>query len=135
VKTAGTYTALHGSDCSTAGNSCSVEIENIAQVLKNYMIGVDPTQVTVTFNAMTNHTTVASTITCQLSGGSSPCLSNTTAWPPSPYNNPGNDIEIKTEYQFKSALAMVAPGPPGSGGAVQFGTIWLPGFTHQTILF
>jgi Flp pilus assembly protein TadG len=134
VKTAGAYATVHGSDCSTGGNSCTIEVENVAQVLQNYLIGVDPTQVTVTFNAMaSDHVTVASTITCTLSGGVSPCLSNTTQWPPSGNNAPGTDIEIQTEYLWKSALAMVAPGP--GAGPVSFGTFWLPGFTHQTIVF
>lgn len=120
AKTAGSYTTLHGSNCSTGGNSCSVAIKDIASVLKQNLIGIDPSAVTVTFNAMANdHVTVASTVTCQLSGGGTPCLSNTTPWPPSSNNSPGTDIEIKTEYQLKSTLA----------------TVWLPGFTHQTILF
>jgi len=133
VKTAGTYASLHGSDCATGGNSCTVQVKDVAGVLQNYAIGIDPTAITVTFNAMaSDHVTVANTVTCQLSGGASPCTSNTTQWPPTSYNTPGTDIEIKTEYQFKSALAMVTPG---SGQPVTFGTIWLPGFTHQTIVF
>jgi Flp pilus assembly protein TadG len=120
VKVAGTYTAVHGSDCSTGGNSCGIAIQDIANVLKTNMIGVDPAQVTVTFNAMSSdHTTVASSVTCQLYGGSTPCTSNTTSWPPSSYNTPGTDFEIKTEYQLHSTLA----------------TVWLPGFTHQAIMF
>lgn len=134
VKTAGSYITVHGSDCSTGTNSCSIKIKDAAQVLANYSIGIDPTQMQVTFNAMaSDHVTVASTVSCQLSGGGSPCLSNNTAWPPSPNNTPGNDIEIKTEYLFASALAMVAPGPGST--PVRFGTFWLPGFTHQSILY
>jgi hypothetical protein len=134
VKTACSYAIVHGSDCSSNGNSCTVEVENVATVLENYLIGVDPTKVTVTFNVMnSDHVTVASTISCQLSGGSSPCLSNATQWPPSGNNTPGTDIEIQTEYLWKSALAMVAPGAGST--PVSFGTFWLPGFSHQTIVF
>lgn len=122
VKKAGDYITFHGSNCSTGGNSCSIQIKDVAQLLKNYAIGIDPSVLTVTFNVMaSDHVTVVSgqTITCQLSGGGSPCLNKATTWPPSSYNTPGTDIEIKTEYPFQST----------------FGRFWLPAFTHQTILF
>ena len=120
VKRAGSYAALHGASCTQAGNSCGVQIKNIATYLKNDLIGIDPKQVTVTLNALQNdHQTIGNTVTCQLSGGNSPCDTNTTAWPPSPYNIPGCDVEIKTEYKLQTALA----------------SVWLPGFTHQEILF
>lgn len=134
VKTAGAYAVVHGAGCSANGNTCTVKVKDVAQVLKNYAIGLDPAAITVTFNAMgADHVTVASTITCQLSGGGSPCLNNNSQWPPAANNTAGTDIEIKTEYLFRSALAMVAPGPGST--PVSFGTFWLPGFTHQTIVF
>jgi|SRR5579871_112500 len=130
VKTAGAYLTLHGADCSMGSNTCGIQIKDAAKLLASTAVGIDPTAMTVTFNAIdVDHTTVKSTVTCRLDA----CETNTTAWPPVNYNYPGNDVEIKTEYQFQSALAMFAPGP--GAGAVQFGTIWFPGFTHQTILF
>jgi hypothetical protein len=134
VKRAGSYASFHGSGCSSNGNTCSIQVKDVASVLKTNAIGVDPAAMTVTFNVMqSDHVTAVSgqTITCQLSGGGSPCLSNTTTWPPATNNAPGTDIEIKTEYQFQSALALWVPGQ----GGVTFGSTWLPGFTHQTILF
>lgn len=120
VKVAGSYTSMHGSDCSSGTNSCSVTIGTISTLLKNNLAGLDPTSVQVTFNAIeTDHSTVGSTVSCQLSGGSSPCLSNATTWPPSTYNTTGNDTEILAEYQV----------------SVMGKKVWLPGFTHQTIIF
>jgi hypothetical protein len=130
VKVTGSYIAVHGSDCSSGGNTCSIEIENAAQVLHNYLGAIPTSQVYVTFNALgTDHSTVESTVTCTLSN----CLTNTTAWPPSGYNTPGTDIQVQALYQFNSALSMFVPAP--HGGVVQFGSAWLPGFTQQTILF
>jgi Flp pilus assembly protein TadG len=130
VKVTGSYIAVHGSDCSANGNSCSIEIKNAAQVLSNYLGGLPTSSVYVTFNALgSDHATVESTVSCTLSN----CLTNTTAWPPASYNTPGTDIQVQAEYQFNSALSMVVPSP--SGGAVKFASAWFPGFTQQTILF
>lgn len=130
VKVTGSYIAVHGSDCSSSGNTCSIQIQNAAQVLSNYLNGMPNSAVSVTFNALgTDHSTVKSTVSCTLNN----CLTNTTAWPPSGYNTPGTDIQVQAEYQFNSALSMVIPAP--SGGVVKFGSAWFPGFTQQTILF
>ncbi len=128
VKVTGAYIAVHGSDCSANGNTCSIEIENAAQVMQAYLIGLPPSSVSVTFNALgSDHATVESTVSCTLNN----CLTNTTAWPPSGYNTPGTDIQVQAEYQFNSAIALFVP----SVGAMKFGSAWLPGFTQQTILF
>jgi len=130
VKVTGSYIATHGSDCSSGTNTCSIKIENAAQVLSNYLNGMPNSSVYVTFNALgSDHSTVASTVSCKLDS----CLSNTTAWPPSGYNTPGTDIQVQAEYQFNSALSMFVPS--ASGGTVKFAPAWLPGFTQQTILF
>jgi Flp pilus assembly protein TadG len=130
VKATGAYVAVHGSDCAASPNNCAIEIENAAQVLQGIAFGISPTSVNVTFTAVAaDHLTPVSSVSCRLDS----CLSNTTAWPPSGNNSPGQEFEIKAVYQFQSALAMVAPG--SGGGPVQFGTFYFPGYTHQTILF
>jgi Flp pilus assembly protein TadG len=130
VKVTGAYIAVHGSDCSATGNTCSIEIENAAQVLSNYLDGLPTASVYVTFSALeSDHVTVASSVSCWLNS----CLTNTTSWPPSSHNTPGTDIQVQTEYRFNSALTMFVPAP--SGGVVNFGPAWLPAFTQQTILF
>jgi len=128
VKVTGAYIAVHGSDCSSSGNTCSIEIENAAQILNYYLDGLPTSSVNVTFNALgSDHATVESTVTCTLNN----CLTNTTAWPPSGYNTPGTDIQVQATYQFNSALAMFWPGAK----PVSFGSPSFPGFTQQTILF
>lgn len=122
VKVAGDYAAVHGAGCAKNGNTCSIQVKDVANVLKNYAVGVDSTNMTVTFNVMaSDHVTPVSgqTITCQLSGGGSSCVNNATTWPPASYNTPGTDFEIKSQYQFRSTL----------------GSYWLPSLTHQMIVF
>src|SRR5579862_5160756 len=73
VKVAGSYVAVHGSDCSTGTNTCSIQIKNAAQVLNAYLGGMPTSQVYVTFNTMaSDHVTVASTVSCWLNS----CLTN-----------------------------------------------------------
>ena len=130
VKMAGAYIAVHGSDCSSNGNSCSIEIKDAAGVLNYYLDGLPASQVHVTFNALgSDHATVQSSVNCTLNN----CLTNSTAWPPSGYNSPGTDIQVQALYQFNSALSMFVPSP--TGGSVHFASDWFPGFTQQTILF
>ena len=83
----------------------------------------------VTFTILAaDRTTEVSHVSCRLDS----CLSNTTAWPPTGNNSPGQDFSIKAKYLFQSALAMVAPG---SGAPAQFGTFHMPGYTHQVVVF
>jgi hypothetical protein len=129
VKTAGAYLTKHGADCAVSPNSCTVQIKDAAQVLANAAFSVPSSSINLTFSAVdSDHTTVRSTVTCQLSA----CLNNTTTWPPASYNNPGQDVRIKADYVFSSALSMVAPG---AGSPVSFGTFHFPGYTQQTIIF
>ena len=136
IKAAGAYVAVHGADCTVGTNSCGIKVKDAAQVFANSAFGMDQSQVNMTFSVLaSDHTTVVGTpITCTLGPtGGSTCLSNNTSWPPTGNNSPGQDFEIKADYLWRSALAMVAPGP--GAGSVRFGTYHLPGYTHQFILF
>ena len=129
LKAAGAYMTVHGTTCA-APNTCSIQIKDAAQVLANNAIGLPRNAVQLTFTSVkSDHVTAAAPVICQLDA----CLTDATAWPPAGYGTPGSDIEIKAEYLFHSALAMVAPGP--GAGAVGFGAYWLPAYTHQMILF
>ncbi|MGD0496815.1 MAG: TadE family protein [Bryobacteraceae bacterium] len=130
VKMAGAYIAVHGAGCASP-NTCSIQIENAAQVLANAATGMPPSQISVTFRAYlaSDHTTVSPTsVSCTLDS----CLTNTTPWPPAGYNTATqNDVEIHASYLFRSALGMFVPG----SGSVQFGSYYFPAETQQMILF
>ncbi len=136
VKATGSYMAQHGSDCASP-NTCAATIESMAAVMKTNSIGLPATALQMTFNAVSSsdHKTITNTVTCTLTNASVPangCDQNATSWPPSGANTPGSEFEIQAEFQWSPAIGMVAPGP---GGAVRFGSFWLPAYTHQVILF
>ncbi len=131
VKMASSYMAIHGSSCSKNGNTCSIQIQHAAAVLKNAAVGIPPNAISVTFTPYGNdHVTPAGgsyPLTCTLNN----CLTNTTPFPPTGYGDPGCDIRIQATYTFQSALGMVVPG----AGSVHFGTYNFTSDTQQTILF
>lgn len=126
TKAAGAYLSVHGANYIAAGNS-AVQIKDVSTILANSAIGIPATDVSVTFTAYKSDKTTTTTHSCTLNN----CETDTTSWPPTNYNIVGNDFEIKTEYQWKNSIAMVAPGH----GTTNFAAFWLPGFTHQFILF
>jgi len=136
VKATGTYLSQHGSGCASP-NTCSITIATLATLMKNLSIGVPATSLYMTFNAVSasDHKTVNKTVSCYLSNATTPangCDQNTTAWPPSGNASPGSELEIQAEFQWSPAIGLVAPG---AGGVVNFGSFWLPAYTHQVILF
>lgn len=126
TKAAGAYLSVHGSNYIQQGNS-AIEIKDVATVLANSAIGVPASDVSVTFTAYKSDGTTTTTHSCTLSS----CETDTTAWPPTNYNTVGNNFDIHTEYQWKNSIAMFAPGH----GSLNFSSFWLPGHTHQFILF
>jgi Flp pilus assembly protein TadG len=131
VKVAAAYMAMHGADCATAGNSCSIEIENAAQVLENAAVGIPPKTMSVTFTPYkSDHTTAAGgsyPVTCTLDK----CLTNTTAYPPTGFGAPGSDIRIQASITVQPLMALMVP----YAGSVQYGTYTFTSDTQQTVLF
>lgn len=124
IKAAGAYTTVHGSDCT----SCRLQIKDAAQTIQSYAPGITPKQLTLWFNTVaSDHMTTTTVAQCTLDQ----CLTSSLAWPPNGSDSPGQEISIKGEYLFKSALSMFAPG----GGTVTFGAVYLPAYTHQIIAF
>ena len=128
TKAAGAYMSTHGANYVSAGNTAP-QIKDIATVLANQALGIPASGVTVLFTAYKSDGVTSTTHSCTLSS----CQTDSTTWPPTTggYNSVGNAVEIKTEYLWQNSIAMVAPGH----GSVNFSAFWLPGFTHQVILF
>jgi Flp pilus assembly protein TadG len=126
IKIAGGYTALHGATCAEAPNACTIQVKDILSVLRANAIGIPPASVNVTFTSASGTTKSCNPITT--------CAADTTQWPPvaNGDNAVGKDFTIRADYTFRSALAMVAPGP---GGPVRFGVFNLPAYTRQFVLF
>jgi Flp pilus assembly protein TadG len=116
------YASVHGTNCSTAPNACTVTIAQITQRILDSGAGLSSNQLTLTF------TSNGGAITCLASN----CLLNATVWPPAGSQSVGNNITIRGTYPFVSALSMFWPG---SGSGVNFGTFNFPASSRETVQF
>ncbi len=103
VKAGARYAAVHGQNCKTYPNSCTVSISTIAKVIKLAGIGLPPSKVNITFTPPGGAAT-----TCRLDD----CISSYTTgyWPPSGANSPGQPLRISGIYEFHSVITMFWPG-------------------------
>ncbi len=124
IKQTGAYVAVHGGSSGYCrSNACRVQ--DAATVMAQYAVGIPQSAINMTFTPVSSsdHTTTYTATSCTLDS----CLSNSTNFP-----NGYTEFEIKAEYQFKTALGMVAPG---SGGVIRFTNPWFPAYTHQQVMF
>ena len=126
VKAGTRYSVVHGKDCSTAQNTCTVTIGQIAGVVRSAGVGLPPDSVTLTFTDANGTAT-----TCVMSD----CIANynSTAWPPPATNAPGQDVRISGIFPFVSGMAMFWPGagrPTAMAGAIN-----LSADSRETIQF
>jgi Flp pilus assembly protein TadG len=123
IKAGARYTVVHGQNCTIAPNACTVTIAQIAGRIRSAGPGLLPDQLNLTFTPATG-----SAISCPL-GGSDPsaCLTNTTTWPPTGANSPGQDVMVSGTYPFRSIISMLWPGAGhstvGTFAATNFGAV------------
>ena len=118
------YAIVHGAGCSADPmNTCGVTIGQVAQRISDAGIGVEPSELNLTF------TSSGHAIPCTLST----CLGNTTVWPEAPNNTTGNSVAISGSLPFRSALALLWPGARGS--AMNFPTFYLTAGSADIIQF
>lgn len=125
TKQAGMYVQVHGgTDGYCKSNTC--EVENAAQQLATYAVGIPPGQVNVSFYTVsgTDHLTKTLVKSCTLDQ----CKSDTTNYP---NTASGTEFAIAATYQFKGAFALYAAG----GGKVTIANPTFPSYTHATILY
>jgi hypothetical protein len=119
------YVSVKGSNCTIPGNNCWVSVGTIVGKFEQYAIGIPKDQVSVTLTTNSGAATVCNPVNT--------CESTTTMWPPS--TNSDNvspaKITVSAIYRFRSPLLFFWP----SQGTVQFGEVWLPSSSSQTILF
>jgi Flp pilus assembly protein TadG len=114
VKAGVRYSVVHGQDCATAPNACTVTISQIASMIRSAGVGLPADLVTLTFTDANGSAT-----TCLLSD----CIANynSSAWPPASANAPGQDVRISGIFAFRSTMLMFWPGvgrPMGPPGAI-----------------
>jgi len=117
------YASVHGQLCGTSPNNCLVTVAQVAAQVQNAGVGLDPTQLNLTF------TTQGTTgVVCTLNN----CLTNHATCPDPAGNAVGNTIEIDATYPFTSVISMFWPG---GGSTHPLGTINLPASAKERIKF
>src|SRR5690348_16143504 len=106
------FTIVHGVDCGVSPNACTKTVADIAAVIRDAAVGLDPGQMKVRMESLTDDTGVdgnglpSTTLTS--------ALSNTAQFPSSGGDSLQAPITFTATYPFQSAIAMFWPGA-GSG--------------------
>jgi Flp pilus assembly protein TadG len=120
------FAIVHGSDCSTNGNTCSTTLADVANRIRSAGIGLDPSLLNVTLRVNGATAGCGKPLTTCLSGPASG-----TVWP-GDNGQPGTDVVITGTYPFRSAIAMFWPG---AGRPMGFGVFNLPAQSREMMQF
>jgi hypothetical protein len=137
LKKGNRFLIVHGNNCATLPNSCSVRIRDIATHIRDSGVGLIPAELqNVQFRSLTSGRTVTCpTLDSCLQGGAL----GDTFWPGTgPGATPdigGNQfalVEVSGAYRFRSALALFWPG---AGSGIALGTLSLPASSRERIQY
>jgi len=123
VKTGARYASVHGQLCGTSPNTCTVTVAQVAAQVQNGGVGLDPTQLHLTFT-----TQGVTPVSCVLSS----CLGNSTPCPSPAGYSVGNTFQIDATYPFTSMISMFWPGSTSQGS---IGTVNFPASSKVRIQF
>jgi len=101
------YAVVHGKDCSTTPNQCPVTVADVAGVIRDAGVGLDPSELYVAL-ITTGPRTIPSVTYTQLSA----LLTDTSAFATGTSGVAGNDMIVTGIYHFRTALTALFPGPP-----------------------
>jgi Flp pilus assembly protein TadG len=126
VKEGTRYAAVHGINCQTSPNTCTIAVRDVVAKIRDSGIGLLPGELDVTLTAQSGAQVVCSPI-------SASCLANASQWPPSSNgdNQVGKQVTIAATYPFRSALAMFWPG----AGSVSFRVYTFPASSAELMEF
>lgn len=142
VKAGNRFTVVHGQNCSEVRNCCAVQIQQIAERIRDAGVGLIPEDMqNVTFTS-TSSTITCSTLAACLPTGSS--ADRTTYWPTMAAPHcidtsttfdggaaVGLPLVISAQYPFRSALAFFWPG----AGTFTFGTFLMGASSRERIYY
>ena len=117
------YASVHGASCAATPNACTVTVANIATVIQNAAVGLDPNGLQIrmqSLNADTGMVTLTS------------LLGNSTVFPSGAGANAQSPITFTAQYPFKSAIAMFWPG---AGRGQIFPIVTFPASAQEAIQF
>ena len=107
VREGARYAVVHGKDCSTPPNQCSITVGNVAAVIRDAGVGLDPNDLYVAM--LTASPRAVPTITyTRLSS----LLTNNSVFGGDSMGVAGNDMIVTGIYHFRTAIVAIAPGPP-----------------------
>jgi Flp pilus assembly protein TadG len=92
---------VHGDRCAEASTDCPVSVATLVQTIKQNGVGLDSSVLQLTFVAGTQSLTCTPADTC---------TTNSSNWPPVPFNVVGETVSISAKYGFNSVLSSMWPG-------------------------
>ncbi|MEO8128348.1 MAG: TadE/TadG family type IV pilus assembly protein, partial [Bryobacteraceae bacterium] len=101
IKSGARFAVIHGQGCSDPSANCQVTVGDIATVIKQSGIGLDASQLRLTFSATGTSYSCATLASC---------TSDQTRWPPQDHNIAGLPITIEGAYAFQSVASVLWPG-------------------------
>ena len=133
IDQAARYAAGHGRTCTKNGNTCTIQVKDVAYVITNQAPALDPSKlnVTLTTHSSSVSCTPLSNCTTQNCPASVTCTNNTTQFPSSTDNGVGLDITIQATYTMYNPIPMLWFGSSASPGQ----TYTLGARTRQTIVY
>jgi Flp pilus assembly protein TadG len=125
VKEGTRYTIVHGRDCAVAPNNCTVTVAQIAGIIQNAGVGLDPGQLKVQMqSANSADDTGLVTLTT--------LLAKADTFPTGAGAEVQAPVTFAAQYPFQSAIAMFWPGAAGGAG---FMSVTLPASSQEKIQF
>jgi Flp pilus assembly protein TadG len=109
IKRATRYAIVHGARCTEASSNCASTIAQVAGVVKNQGLGLDPANLQLTLAAGN------STRSCSNLGT---CLQDGNQFPAFPNNAAGLPLTVSANYEFPSVLAYLLRG--NTSNAIRF---------------
>ena len=109
IQVADRYACQHGVTCTKNGNTCTIEVETVANMISQQAPSLDPSLLDVTLTAN------GATTTCNPLNS---CFSTATQFPSASNNTVGLPITISATYPMHNPLPMLWFGSRGSSGSV-----------------
>lgn len=135
IDTAARYTSGHGRTCTKNGNSCTIQVKDIATMIAQRVPGVSTSQLNVTLTPATTANAVSCTPLSNCTATNCPsgvtCTNNTAQFPGSTDNGVGSSITISANFTSSKIIPFFWLGSSGSSGQ----SYRLTATTNQTIVY
>lgn len=125
IKEGTRFTIVHGQDCGVTPNNCLVTVGQIAAVIQNAGVGLDPEQLKVELKSMNPADDTGLQTVKDL-------LDNVAVFPTGAGAQIQSPITFSTQYPFQSAISMFWPG---AGPGTTFMTVTFPASSRENMQF